>query len=287
MLAVLVVLALASAAYKENVIWAINCGSSDGFEDGYGIEFTKDKFYIGGKDSDFGEQFEEAWDKTPDWKVQLTERYSTDDLVYQIPLESGHYVIDLKFSEVYFDEPNKKVFNIMLGSSIVMKDVDIYARIGKLKPLDEFIEIEITENKEVKHQNKILKEAYYQGKLILKFAKGTADNPKVNGIVIFKGKLENTYYQEKKAYMEKLKTVEKEKKKKVYTKILNDEVKSNKLEQLGPKGVVEGVSFYNEVYESTIRNSLEGFLQINGAIEMACYGMTVLIFILVVVSWKN
>ena len=56
--------------------------------------------------------------------------------------EDAEYVLILKFSEQYFNEPHMKVFDVVIGDMTVIKDLDIWARSGsKLLPHDEFIRI--------------------------------------------------------------------------------------------------------------------------------------------------
>ena len=55
-------------------------------------------------------------------------------------MEDSEYVLVLKFSEQYFNEPAMKVFDVVIGDMTVIKDLDIWARAGsKLLPHDEFI----------------------------------------------------------------------------------------------------------------------------------------------------
>jgi len=53
----------------------------------------------------------------------------------------------LKFSEVYFDMPNEKVFDVYLGQTALIPGLDILLRAGaKLLPHDEFFDIEVKQN---------------------------------------------------------------------------------------------------------------------------------------------
>ena len=70
-------------------------------------------------------------------------------MTYNIPFpnQSGRYVIILKFSEVYFNSANEKVFDIFLGNEAIVRNVDIYSKVGKAAAYDEYVEFELKSNK--------------------------------------------------------------------------------------------------------------------------------------------
>jgi hypothetical protein len=186
-----------SKLLKENVVLAINCGG-DEYTDENGINYQKDAYYDGGVNSDHGLNYDIA--NTKDMEVYQTERWHSDTLTYSLPLkQSGKYVLILKFSEVYFNMPNEKVFDIALGKKIIIKDLDIYAKVGKASAHDEFIEFEIKDDKVF--VNKIEAPGAYDSKskyLKLKFLKGSKDNPKINAIIVYHGDILDTDFAEKK-----------------------------------------------------------------------------------------
>lgn len=71
-----------------------------------------------------------------------------------------------------------------------MKNIDIFAAVGKASAYDEYIEFQIKDNK-VYHNGSEAAGAYDEAKKALKirFIKGPRDNPKVNAIVILKGEI--------------------------------------------------------------------------------------------------
>lgn len=124
---------------------AINCGGEE-YQDENGILYQADEYFNGGTPSDFGIQYEIG--QTKDEDLYQTERWSDKDLIYNLPIdaEPAKYILILKFSEVYFTSAEEKVFNIALGSKIVVQDLDVFDRVGKAKAHDEFIEFEIKED---------------------------------------------------------------------------------------------------------------------------------------------
>lgn len=129
----------------NKVVIAINCGGSE-YVDPDGTEYISDDYYNGGTESDYGLQYDIQL--TKDVELYQTERWSDKDLVYSLPFDvtSGKYVIILKFSEVYFAQPNEKVFDIGLGSKTIIKNLDIFENVGKAKAHDEYIEFEFKDN---------------------------------------------------------------------------------------------------------------------------------------------
>ena len=144
-----------SEMLAENVIVAVNCGG-DSYTDSKGItyekvfiylkKFFKDNYFSGGQESDFGTNFEIKLTDEPE--LYQTERWSSEDLHYDLPISSpGKYVLVLKFSEVYFNSPTEKIFDVALGKDTIIKNIDIYSKVGKAAAYDEFVEFELKNNK--------------------------------------------------------------------------------------------------------------------------------------------
>ena len=193
---------------RSNVIAAINCGG-DEYTDTNGITYDNDKYFLGGTSSDHGINYRIK--NTDDEILYQTERWSSETLTYSIPLKSninGKYVLNLKFSEVYFTNKGDKIFNVALGRETIIKNLDIYSKVGKAYALDEYIEFEIR-NKQVYYKNKNCAKALMGDKLQINFVKGSADNPKINAILLVKGSLKDT------DYIEKMKKEEENKKKRM------------------------------------------------------------------------
>lgn len=61
--------------------------------------------------------------------------------------QPGKYVLILKFSEVYFNSAGEKIFDINIGKLNVIKELDIYSKVGKATAYDEYIEFEFKNGK--------------------------------------------------------------------------------------------------------------------------------------------
>ena len=180
----------------SKVIAAVNCGGNE-YIDSNGVRYEADKYFNGGTSSEHGLNFDIK--NTDDPQLYQTERWSSETLTYSLPLKSninGKYVLILKFSEVYFNSKGEKIFNVALGKENIIKNLDIYAKVGKAEAYDEYIEFEIR-NKQVLYKNKNCNKALDGDKLLVNFLKGSADNPKINAILLIKGNLKDTDYSEK------------------------------------------------------------------------------------------
>jgi len=92
----------------KKVVYAVNCGG-EAHVDTLGIRYAKDSNPVGTA-SDFGKKLVIARVSQQDQILYQTERYHASTFGYDIPVTgSGHYLLVLKFSEVYFTSPNMKV----------------------------------------------------------------------------------------------------------------------------------------------------------------------------------
>jgi len=171
----------------EKVIYAINSGG-EAHVDTYGIRYQRDPLRSVGTASDYGKQLLIGRVPEDDQILYQTERYHTSTFGYDIPVsEDGWYLLVLKFSEVYFNAPNMKVFDVVLnGDLTIASDLDVFERVGRGVAHDEYIEFEVK-------SGKILFEGdeteITRGKMRVEFIKSYRDNPKVNAILLVKGTL--------------------------------------------------------------------------------------------------
>ncbi|CAI9588867.1 unnamed protein product [Staurois parvus] len=121
---------------------------------------------------------------TEDQILYQTERYNEDSFGYEIPIrEEGEYVLVLKFAEVYFAQSQQKVFDVRVNGHTVVKDLDIFDRVGHSTAHDEIIPIVIRKGK-LSVQGEV---STFTGKLNVEFVKGYYDNPKVCALYLMKG----------------------------------------------------------------------------------------------------
>lgn len=178
--------------HKSNVVLAVNCGGKS-YKDPRGIEYEEDNYYDGGQSSDFGKHFGIKNTDSPD--LYQTERWSDKDLTYSLPIGEGRFVVILKFSEVYFNNPSEKIFNVFIGNTKILESVDVFDKVGKATAYDEYIEIEI-KNGKVYVDKKTVDGGLIDDKLQVIFKKGEKDNPKINSILVVRGGIDETDYKE-------------------------------------------------------------------------------------------
>lgn len=151
--------------------------------------YEADRYHSGGEASDFGIRFPITGTKDPE--LYQTERYAANgqELVYTLPMPmeiEGTFVLNLKFSEVYFEQPGKKVFGLQMNGLEVIRQLDIYERVGFGAAYDEHIEFKI--DKASKTLSVGRETAPYDGQLVLNFM-AQIDNPKVNALLVAQGTL--------------------------------------------------------------------------------------------------
>ena len=158
-----------------------------------------------------------------DQEVYQTERWSNEDFYYNIPIKStGKYVLIFKFSEVYFNAAGEKIFDVEIGGEKVLQNVDIFGKVGKATALDEYVQVEI-KNGKCYINGRAIESGFDANKKVLKvkFVKKEKDNPKINGIVLVKGTIDDTDYNDFIGELEKLEKskIEREKKQREFQRV--------------------------------------------------------------------
>ncbi|KAK7080489.1 hypothetical protein SK128_022970 [Halocaridina rubra] len=183
---------LSRASSLGEVIYAVNAGG-DAHIDVYGVRYEKDPLTGKvGTASDFGKQLVIGRVPPGDQVLYQTERYHHSTFGYDIPLKGdGEYVLVLKFSEVYFNAPDQKVFDVVLnGEHSAVPALDIYGRVGRGVAYDEYVPFTIAGNSLLfAGQESAIK----GGKVRVEFVKGYKDNPKVNAVFVIKGRLDGEF----------------------------------------------------------------------------------------------
>ncbi|XP_060927117.1 malectin [Limanda limanda] len=172
----------------ERVIWAVNAGGET-HVDVHGIHFKKDPLEGKlGKASDYGVRLPILRSSQEDQILYQTERYNEDTFGYDVPIrDEGDYILVLKYAEVYFAQSQQKVFDVRLNGHVVVKDLDIFDRVGHSTAHDEIVPFSIRRGK-LSVQGEV---STFNGKLTVEFVKGYYDNPKVCALYVMKGTLED------------------------------------------------------------------------------------------------
>ncbi|XP_032899559.1 malectin isoform X1 [Amblyraja radiata] len=180
---------LGASAQPDKVVWAINAGGET-HTDVHGIQFKRDPLEGKiGRASDYGMRLPIFRSMPEDQILYQTERYNEETFGYDIPIkEEGDYVLVLKFAEVYFAQSQQKVFDVRLnGQHVVVKDLDIFDKVGHSTAHDELVTFSVRKGK-LSVQGEV---STFNGKLLVEFVKGYYDNPKVCAMCIIKGSVED------------------------------------------------------------------------------------------------
>ncbi len=134
-----------SIACRENLRWLlehlksgeairINCGG-DRYESPRGIIWESDRFFTSGYRYFLGRRtFTGEIENTDDDPLYQTERYfipaSLQPAGYEIPLIPGKYRITLHFAEIYYQEPGRRIFDVLLEGNRVLDHYDLYSAQG-------------------------------------------------------------------------------------------------------------------------------------------------------------
>jgi Malectin domain/IPT/TIG domain len=109
----------------------INSGSFNTYTDPNGNQWSADKSFNGGGRYN---QCPESIENTDLDGVYCNERYWGGAVgfngTYTIPVKPGSYEVRLHFAEIYFDEPNKRLFNVFVQGLLVRTNLDIVAATG-------------------------------------------------------------------------------------------------------------------------------------------------------------
>ncbi|KIH61076.1 hypothetical protein ANCDUO_08657 [Ancylostoma duodenale] len=149
----------------------------------YGIVYREDQ-NPQGTASDYGTRW--AFPNAPveDRKLYETERYYEGDLIYSFDIpKDGNYVIIMKFSEVYFNNPGEKVFHVHVNDIPVKRSMDIFKEVGAAgAAYDLYVDISVNK-KELTIGDLI---GDIDGELQIRLVP-VNDNPKINAIAILTG----------------------------------------------------------------------------------------------------
>ncbi|XP_017121279.1 malectin [Drosophila elegans] len=186
LLLALILIASSSAAEPLKVIYAVNAGG-DEHTDLNGVQYDADPLKGIGIASDYGKHLLMIGRvQEQDEVLYRTERYHTTTFGYDLPSDGdGDYALIMKFCEVYFDAPQKKVFDVLLNRKhVVVRQLDIYNQVGRGSAHDEIVYFKIN-NGRLNYEGEV--SDVRNGRLRLDFIKGALDNPKINAFALLKG----------------------------------------------------------------------------------------------------
>jgi non-lysosomal glucosylceramidase len=148
------------------------CGTANAYIDKSNIQWQGDKDYTFGSwgYTDAGAGVASTNDQisgTDNPALYQTERYGTNIGYRYDGLRNGIYEVTLKFSELYWTEAGKRVFDIAINDMLCLENLDIFSKAGHDYALDYAFRIKVT-----------------NGSMMITIPKVTIDNAKFTAISI-------------------------------------------------------------------------------------------------------
>ncbi|UFS69144.1 Ig-like domain-containing protein [Geomonas sp. RF6] len=119
-------------------VFAVNCGGSQYTSTG-SVSYSTDTRYTGGAASTTTSTITGTTDQT----LYKSERWGTS-FGYNIPLPNGTYSVTLRFAEFAYSTVGSRVFNVAIGGSTVISNLDIYSKVGKNAAYDVTLPVTVT-----------------------------------------------------------------------------------------------------------------------------------------------
>ena len=117
----------------------------------------------------------------------MYERHTYSSMTYSLPVKTGKHTLILKFAQMYFEKPAQRVFDIKIGDVVAIADMDVIEKSGgKYAAHEQYLEFEI-KDASVYINNVKIKNGLKAGNLQLTFSKGKADNPIIQGLIVYQG----------------------------------------------------------------------------------------------------
>ena len=139
----------------------LNAGGPN-YTDSGGLLWFADNSFAGGNTASTSS----AITNTSDPTLYQTERYGS--FTYTLSVPNGARNVTLKFAEIYFTATNKRIFNVSINGTQVLKNFDIVAAAGgAFKAIDKTFPVSVTNNQ-----------------VVIQFVPGSADLPKISAIKV-------------------------------------------------------------------------------------------------------
>lgn len=103
-----------------------------------GVTYKADAAYSGGKIGTTAAVIA----GTADSALYQNERFG--NFSYAAPLANGNYTVTLKFAEIYWTAPGKRIFSVTMNGKTVLSNVDIFAKVGKNNAYDVDVPVSVT-----------------------------------------------------------------------------------------------------------------------------------------------
>ncbi|GFO53880.1 hypothetical protein GMSM_08870 [Geomonas sp. Red276] len=126
-----------STTTATGAVFAVNSGGPQ-YTSSTGDTYLADAKYSGGSLTSTSATI----NGTTDGKLYQTGRYG--NFYYQTSLPNGNYKVTLRFAETYFSASGKRVFNVAIGGTTVISNLDVYAKAGMNNAYDVTIPVTVS-----------------------------------------------------------------------------------------------------------------------------------------------
>ena len=121
-----------------SVLLAVNAGGSP-FTATDGTAYQADTLVSGGETY----KTTAAIAGTADDALYQSKRYG--NFTYNVPVATGDYVVTLKFAEIYFSAPGRRVFDVLIEGGTVVSNLDVFAQAGQNTAYDVTVAVRVTD----------------------------------------------------------------------------------------------------------------------------------------------
>jgi len=104
-----------------------------------GTVYSADQYFTAGKTYTTSN----AIGGTEDDLIYQSERYGNFN--YVLPIADDTYEVEIEFAEIYWNNSNKRVFDVLIEGELATNDLDIYADVGKFEALTISGQVEVND----------------------------------------------------------------------------------------------------------------------------------------------
>jgi hypothetical protein len=116
--------------HKPAIEVFVNCGADAHYVDSFGRHWSADREYTAGSWGYVSGTL--AWatgreiEGTEDGRLYQTQRYGDGgSFAYRFDVPNGRYEVELRFAEIFFDEPGERIFDVWIEGQTLLDDFDV------------------------------------------------------------------------------------------------------------------------------------------------------------------
>lgn len=118
---------------------AVNAGGEE-YTAGDGAVYLADRWFMGGTVNTTTANIAD----TSDDALYRSERYG--NFTYSLPLQNGTYTVLLQFAELYWNQRNRRIFDVLIEGQQVISNLDLYQQVGKNRAYDRTFTAQVSDS---------------------------------------------------------------------------------------------------------------------------------------------